>query len=151
MRFKPQTEQEIQAMSLIEAGTYPFEVLEAEDTKSKSGNEMIKVKLRIWDNMGRERMVFDYLLEAMAFKLRHFCDATGLLDKYEAGSLQASDLLSRNGKLELEVEVGKAKPDGSGNYPDKNRVGDYVKSDGAVSKPVAKAGEPDFIDDDLPF
>ena len=151
MRFKPQSEQEIQAMSLIEAGTYPFEVLEAEDTKSKSGNEMIKVKLKLWDNAGRERVVFDYLLEAMSYKLRHFCEATSLLDKYETGDLQASSLIGRGGKLELETELGKAKPDGSGNYPDKNRVADYVKSDGAVSKPVAKAGEPDFIDDDLPF
>ncbi len=151
MNFPPKTEEEIQAMGLIEEGTYPFEVLEAKDSKSKSGNEMIELKLRIWDNLGRERQCFDYLLEAMAFKLRHFCEAVGLLDKYNAGTLLASDCLSRCGKLELVVQPGKQKPDGS-YYQDKNSVKDYVKPEGgAVTASTEAAKDSDFKDDDVPF
>lgn len=150
MNFQPHSEQEIQAMGLIEEGVYPFEVIEAADKKSKSGNDMIELKLKLWDNLGRERQCFDYLLEAMAFKLRHFCEAVGLLDKYEAGSLQASDCLSRSGKLELVIQEGKQNPNG-GTYPNKNSVKDYIKPEGgAVSKPSEEAKD-DGFSDDIPF
>lgn len=149
MRFTPKTEQELQAMALVEPGEYSFQVIEALDQTAKSGNEMIKLKLKIWDNMGRERLIFDYVLEAMAFKLRHFCDATGLTEKYEAGELRASDCPGRAGKLDLSLETGKQKPEG-GYYPDKNSVKDYIKSDGVVAKPV-EAAKDEFQDDTIPF
>lgn len=149
MRFTPKTEQELQAMSLVEPGQYPFEVVEALDQVAKSGNEMIKLKLKIWDNAGRERVIFDYVLEAMAFKLRHFCDATGLTQKYEAGELTASDCPGKSGKLDLALEPGKQKPEG-GYYSDKNSVKDYVKSEGVVAKPVELKDDFD-TSADLPF
>jgi hypothetical protein len=149
MRFTPKTEQELQAMSLVEPGQYSFQVVEAQDQVAKSGNEMIKLKLKIWDNAGRERLIFDYVLEAMAFKLRHFCDATGLTEKYESGELRASDCPGKAGKLELALEQGKQKPEG-GYYPDKNTVKDYIKPEGAVSKP-AEAPKDEFDSQDIPF
>jgi len=150
MRFTPKTEQELQEMALVEPGEYSFQVIEATDQVAKSGNEMIKLKMKIWDNMGRERLIFDYVLEAMAFKLRHFADATGLLDKYEAGELRASDCPGRAGKLELGMEEGKPNPNG-GMYAPKNTVKDYIKSEGAVAKP-ADAPKDSFQDDiDVPF
>jgi len=151
MRFTPKTPEELKTMGLIEEGEYPFEVLEAEEQLSKKGNEMIKLKLKIWDNNGRERTVFDYIMEAMAFKLIHFCDYTGLKDKYEAGSLTADACIGRSGRLHLVVEPGSEKQTG-GKYDDKNSVKDYLDASVPASKPgpVANGIEPGF-DDDLPF
>lgn len=147
MKFQPKSEEEIKSMGLIDEGTYPFEVLEAKESKSKSGNDMIEMKLKIWDHQGRERICFDYLLEAMAYKLRHFCEAANILDKYEAGQLTALDCVGKQGYLELTIQAGKQKPDG-GYYPDKNSVKDYLKE-----KPSAESGAPvdDFEQDSIPF
>ena len=144
MNFNPKTEQEIQSMGLIEEGSYPFEVIESQDRLSKSGNEMIELKLKIWDSLGRERQCFDYLLEAMAFKLRHFCEAVGLLDKYEAGNLQAGDCIGRSGTLELTIQAGKQKPEG-GYYPDKNSVKDYIKKESSTTT------DDTMLNDEVPF
>jgi|SRR6185503_2271199 len=150
MRFTPKTEQEIQTMALVEPGEYSFQVIEALDQVAKSGNEMIKLKMKIWDNMGRERLIFDYVLEAMAFKLRHFCDATGLTEKYESGELRASDCPGRAGKLELGLEESKPNPNG-GMYAPKNMVKDYIKSEGTTAK-LTEAIKDEFDNNaDIPF
>jgi len=69
MKFKHKTEEELQSMFLLHEGTYQFVVTKAEDAMSKSNNEMIKLTLKIMDKAGREHTVYDYLLEAMEFKL----------------------------------------------------------------------------------
>lgn len=145
MKFTPKTEQELQSMSLFEPGIYSFQVVEASDQVAKSGNDMIKLKLKVNDGSGKEKHIFDYVLEAMAFKLRHFCEATGLAEKYESGELKAFDCPGRTGKLELSFEPGKQKPEG-GYYPDKNSVKDYLKADEGDSNPPE-----DQFSDQLPF
>lgn len=141
MRFAPKTEQELQMMSLIEPGTYAFQVINAANETSKSGNDMIKLTLNFWDKDGNPHTVFDYLLEVMAYKLRHFCDATGLIDKYERGEIHPSDCIGKEGYLELVVQEGKIKDNGD-RYPSRNSVKDYVK------KSSNKTNE--FFDDDIP-
>lgn len=148
MKFQPKSEQELQAMNLIDPGTYQFEVVTATDKISKKGNEMIEVQLKIWDINGHEHIVYDYLLESMAYKLKHFADVCGLGDKYLAGELGSLDCVGRGGKVELIIQDGQPKPDG-GLYPAKNAVKDYVLKGSGNTKP-AVIDEP-FVDDDLPF
>ena len=62
-----------------------------------------------------------------AFKLRHFCVATGLIDKYEAGDITAHDLDGREGFVQIKIEPAK------GDFAAKNVVKDY-------GRPEAKAG-----------
>lgn len=151
MKFKPQSEQELQSMSLIDPGLYSFEVAEAQDKLSKKGSEMIELKLKVWDSNGVERVVFDYLLEAMSYKLRHFAECAGILDKYEAGQLIAADCLNRRGKVELIIQEGKPKPEG-GYYDNKNSVKDYVKIEGKTVNMAHASKESDFQDDlEIPF
>ena len=118
--FKPKTEKEIEEEMIFPAGDYDFDVLTAEDTVSKSsGNSMIKIKLGVY--VGSQiRRIDDYLLPAMSAKLRHFCDTTGLLSKYEAGTLEAADCLGRAGRVKIAVDPAKEA------YPAKNVVKDYV-------------------------
>jgi hypothetical protein len=103
MKFQPKSADDIKRESLIEPGEYDFEVLSAEDKVSKSGNEMIAVKLAVYVD-GKARHAKDWLMEKMAFKLRHFCEATGLLAKYEAGDFTAADCQGRAGKVRIVIQ-----------------------------------------------
>jgi len=121
MEFQPKSEDEVKRGKLLEAGIYDFEVLQAEPGQSKSGNEMIKLKIGVYGSTS-DRIslhVYDYLLAAFEAKLRHFCDSVGLLGKYEQGSLCAEDCKGRSGQVKLIIEE-------AGQYPAKNAVRDYV-------------------------
>ena len=134
------TEEEAKRGKLREPGTYPFNVATAEDTQSRAGNDMIKVKLEVFDKDGGSFFIYDYLLEAMAFKLRHFAKGTGLLAEYEAGELNAGMMVGKSGGVTLEIE------DAQGDYPAKNVVRDYqVPVEPQGVKPgheVVKAAKP---------
>ena len=150
MRFQPKTDEEIQSMSLIPEGRYQFQVSDATNEISKtSGNEMIKLKLIVWDQEAHERIVFDYLLESMAHKLKHFCQAVGLIDDYESGILDNMKCIGKSGTLDLIIQKGKINPSG-GVYPDKNVVKDYVVVDKVPEDAKTMKADP-TVNDDLPF
>ena len=139
MKFQPKTEHEIKMASLREPGVYDFTVNDASDEISKKGADMIKVTLGVFDANGHEFTLTDYLMEAMAFKLRHFSYAAGLGDAYEAGTLLASNMIGKSGKVKIVI-----KEDKTGAYPPKNEVKDYVVPDekaGAQQDPMRKLEE----------
>jgi Protein of unknown function (DUF669) len=119
MRLTPKTEEEIQEAGLMPEGCYDFEVIHAEEGTSKKGNEMIIIELAVFDATGRRREIKDYLMEAMAFKLRHFCETAGIIDDYNAGILDADNLTGKTGKVTIGKEPAK------GNFRAKNTVVDY--------------------------
>lgn len=165
MNFSAKTEKQLQSELLIPAGVYPFTVTTAENKKSKAGNDMIELELRVFMPDGRERGLRDWLMEKMAFKLFHFCAYTGLATKYEAGTLEAGDCVGRSGFAKIIVQADK-----QGQYPDRNSVADYARSaDGkmpagggiAATKPqpteaqlanqAEPAGAAEGADEDVPF
>lgn len=151
MRFQAKSDEELQAMLLCHPGTYPFEVLEAKERLSQKGNEMIELKLKYWDSDGRERMVFDYLLESMAYKLKHFCSSTGLLADYESGLLTDDKCKGKSGYVEIEVQEPRPKGDGTF-YPPRNAVKDYVPKDAAKNVVTPeKVIDKMELNDDIPF
>jgi hypothetical protein len=131
MRFSPKTDNEIAAANLLPNGDYSYEVMSAEEATSRAGNEMLKLKLRIFVGES-ERHVYDYLLEAMAGKLKHFCDSHGLTEKYQRGALTARDCEGLSGECSIGL-----KHDKSGQYPDQNTVLDYIIH--ADCKPIIRA------------
>ncbi|HKZ81271.1 MAG TPA: hypothetical protein VJ124_23580 [Pyrinomonadaceae bacterium] len=161
MNFKPKTEKELSEARMLPSGTWPFEVIEASDTKSKRGHEMIKIKLNIFAG-DRQGHVFDYLSAAfMEHRLRHYCYSVGLGAAYEAGTLTARQCLGRQGYAKIGFEDGK---DG---YSDKNVVEDYevpaseeppappteplvIESEGVPVDPVGKALAEPVTDDQMP-
>lgn len=152
--FAPKNDEEIHAIQnqgLLPEGVYPFQVKAVEQLVSKTGNSMLKIRLSVLEKDGSSRTIFDYLVatDQMIFKLKHFCEAIGLEDKYSKGCFEPQDCLERSGSAFISVQKGSAKPDGSGNYPDKNQVKDYVKAN-EVAKPKAAAVDKDF-DDDIKF
>src|SRR5688572_7178309 len=118
MRFQPKQEHELR--DLLPKGIYTAEVIDAEDKVSKSGNDMIKISLRVYHDAGKV-LLDDYLLEAIAYKLRHFCVACGILDIYERGELTAADCKGHTVQVKLTI-----KSDDTGQYHDQNSVSDYV-------------------------
>lgn len=149
--FTPATEEELKREKLLPEGIYPFDVVSSEHLMSKSGNNMIKINLKIWDDSGNTYFIWDYLLEnIMKFKLKHFCDSVRLADKYLLGRISADDCLGRSGYVEIIIDKEKPNPNG-GMYPAKNVVKDYVFNK-PEPKPINTASIlDDFKDDDVPF
>jgi hypothetical protein len=146
---KPLSKEQLKQGDLIEPGIYDFEVIDAEEAISKSGNEMLKLKLKVWDSNGRERILFDYLLESLEWKIGHFAECTGLFDKYQEGVLSANDCIGKSGQCKVYIQVSK-----DPQYGDKNSIADYMLTDeqsAAKVKRKAEAASVDFVDDQLPF
>lgn len=146
MRFQPMTEEAAQEAGLMEKGRYAFEVADAEDKTSSNGNDMIALKLHVLDGAGNARIVFDYLVEAMAFKLRHAAYACGLGDEYESGTLSAASFRGCAGECDISIQKAK------GAYGPKNAVADYVLKEATVQA-ASKAQAPIAadLDDEIPF
>ncbi len=146
MKFTPKTEEDLKRETLLEAGTYDFEVMSAEEAVSKSGNDMIALKLRIFSDRG-ERSVRDWLMPSMGFKLKHFADTTGMKAAYDAGTFNAEDCKGRTGRVILRIQD-------SEQYGPQNSVKDYEKNKAPAESPVVVAPAkkiPAPSDETIPF
>jgi hypothetical protein len=146
MNFTPRTEQELKEINLLPDGKYHYEVIDAmDDVSKKSGNEMIKLILRIYDKQDKAHTVYDYLLSAMEFKLLHFCEANDLQSKYQSGSLTAEDCISKKGIVEIYMQ------EASGSYGPKNSVRDYIVNADVLVESSVNQTKDEFFSDDVPF
>lgn len=148
--FQPLTDEELDAINIVDEGVYNFEVVKSTKKVSKSGNNMAELELRFWDKEGVVKFVYDYLVfSTIALnirKVKHFCDSVGLVEEYKQGNIP-EELTNRSGKLLLGIQEERPNPSG-GVYPKKNTVVDYVLCDkGAVKHP----GADDGFNDELPF
>lgn len=126
MQFNSRSREELARESLAPPGEYDFEIISAEETTSKKGNEMIKLKLRVFVENG-EIHVYDYLVAGMEYKLANFCDAIGRSDDYDDGEINADNLVGCAGKLKLVIEEAqKDKDTGEVKWPAKNAVKTYI-------------------------
>jgi hypothetical protein len=145
MRFAPKSQKQIDEDRLLPEAEYPFQVSGGEDKVSKSGNEMIKLTVRVFKPDGNFILVDDYLLESIAYKLRHAAEACDLTPAYESGQLAGEMFIGKTGSLKLKIQKDK-----NAVYPDKNVIGDYVVPKAGVAKaPLPK--KDDFISDEIPF
>lgn len=144
-------EQEFQEKKLIPEGIYRFRVIDAFESVSNSGNEMITIINDIYIDENRKVSRKDFLLEKMPKKLKHFCDIAGLQEKYEKGTLSAEDCIGKEGWLEIVIDPPKPKPEG-GMYSAKNSVNDYCPPPPGARMPVQKAMKSNSqFSDDIPF
>ncbi len=156
MKYTPKSEAELEKekqdainSSLLPNGEYDFEVLQSSDKPSNAGADMITLKLNVFDSNGEGRIIFDYLTEAMGWKIRHAADACGLIGSYEAGTLCASNFDFATGKVKIKTQKGNKE------YPNpKNVVEDYVKRNSAapaVANVSAQATVNVLNNDEIPF
>ena len=123
---QPKSEAQIITDGLIPARSIcDIEVIEATDSTSKSsGNDMIVLKLKVFHD-GKTKVLTDYITfgqsNAEEFKQRRACDTFGILNAYNSGKLFASDFEGKSGQAKISVQTDK-----TGNYPDKNAIGEYL-------------------------
>ncbi len=145
MNFTPKTVEEIETekrefatQSLLPKGWYDFEVMEAEDTKSKkSGKDMIKLKLRVFNPNGGEKHVYDYLIETAPTHLFDFCESVGLENDYHAGTLTAQDCIGKSAKVKIAID------DKDENYEPKNVAKNYGSAQAQTEGPATATEEVD--------
>lgn len=151
MKFTPKTAEEIEtekrdfaASSLLPKGWYDFEVMEAHDAVSKkSGKDMIKLKLRVFNPSGGEKHVYDYLIETAPTHLFDFCESVGLENLYHSGTLTAADCGGRAAKVQLVID------DKDKNYAPKNVAKNYASARAMV--PTGASEPEDDDSDSIPF
>lgn len=159
MRFTPKSEAELDAEAAKRGawapGVYDAEIFTATEAVSAKGNDMIAMVVNVFHpDDGGQKQVKDWLLEAMAYKLRHCCCAAGLTDAYEAGTLEAWQLEGKPVKVKLGTEAYKTDDGRAGT---KNKIVDYVvSSDAAHVRPAApraaaKSAPSDPFGEDIPF
>jgi hypothetical protein len=152
-KFPSKTDQQLEDIKnrgLLPDGVYPFRVKSASLGQSNAGNEMISLVIGVVFE-GEERNIKDWLvsMDTMIYKIKHFCEAVGLEDKYLAGEFGLDDCSHKTGYVRLGIQKGKPRDDG-GMFPDKNSVADYVKPS-EVPEGTAKVGIDPTFNDDIPF
>ena len=148
MDYETKTDEELEREGLAPDGTYPFEVLEAEEQTSKAGDPMVMLKLRCFMEDGTPRTVFDYISpEWFHHKFKHFFATVGMADRYADREWVAAAFVGKAGTCKLGTEDGTAK------YPAKNVINDYIEGDTpkAAAIHTAGTGGAGDGDDDLPF
>lgn len=162
MRAKRYSEAELKEMALIADGVYQFEVMEVHDVDKygvklcdKDGNDMSKLKLKIWDKNGRERVVFTNLFSdgRMAFRTRHFADSIGMIEEYENDDFDTSDTLCRTGWCQIITRKGGIKnKETNEKWDDSNDVKDFIKlAEQSVYANKAAPVANEFFNDEIPF
>lgn len=152
MRVTPKTDEQYEAEQAERAAQYKpwpagsivdYEILHADDTTSKSGKDMIKVDVRLFNAEGKTKDLTDYIGEWNDYKLKRINP-----ERYEAGLVEAFDLIGKTGKAKLGIQIGGLKDDGT-RYADKNDIKEYLKRDEPVQKSI-KASSPE-LNDEIPF
>lgn len=139
MRITPKTDEQHaaeEAERLAQFKPWPkgticdYEILHADEKESKAGNPMIVADVRVFNAEGKSKDLTDYIGEWNEFKLKRINP-----ERYEAGQVDAIDLIGKTGKCKLGIQVGGLKDDGT-RYADKNTIQEFLKHDGPVQKSI---------------
>lgn len=145
MKYTAHTDEELNRLNLLVPGIHDFEVVETDDQPSSKGNDMVTLKLHVFEEDGTPRIVFDYLGDFMPHKFKHAADACGLLAEYMDGSITHASFLGKTGKLEIVTSPAK------GQYLERSSVKDYVKRESQDESPAPKPKAAPDLDDEIPF
>lgn len=143
MKYQPLTKEELAAQrGTLKPGLCEFQVVDAQDQISKSGNDMVKLSLRVWDSEGKEGQIFDYLVASASWKIASFFESIGNPQAYESGEIDTVVVVGAAGKAKLEIEKDPT-------YGDKAKIKAYLKPQ---EKKEVKDADTIRQDDDLiPF
>jgi len=101
------TATEMGPVDYLPAGTYEARVAWAEEKISKSGNDMLEVKLRVFGDGGQTCTVREFLLannNAFKWKVDSFAVAIGLCERGGKYELDASKIIGLPLAVKLSVE-----------------------------------------------
>ena len=144
MKFRPQTEEEAASAERrpLPAGIYDAEVLEVVETRSKAGNDMLKIKLGVFRPQGGHDWIYDYITDT-SYRLGQLMSACGLSDQYQKGEVHPDELEGKSFKVTLKVDPAR------GEYSERNSVGRYGTATPKPTTPTVVASTE--ADDDFVF
>lgn len=144
LNYTPLSKEQDKLRNVFPAGKYPFTVKGVEEKYCKNKiNKMLVVELSVINPENKHLTVTDWIMldiEGMEWKLRHFCDATGLIDKYDSKTLSIKDIENKFGIVKLTI----GEYDRNGETVKVNRVADYLVKDAAIA-------DKDLFNDALSF
>jgi hypothetical protein len=130
----------------VEPGEYTVEVVNAEETVSQKGSDMIELKLRVHPSGAT---MFDHLvfMESAFWKIDSFRAATGeSVTPDEEVDIHADDLIGRTGRARLIIEEFNGRK--------RNKIAAWLPPKPAAPPPAAvaaTAGTKPKDDDNIPF
>ena len=142
MKFRPQTEEEAASAERrpLPAGIYDAEVLEVVETRSKAGNDMLKIKLGVFRPQGGQDWIYDYITDT-SYRLGQLMTACGLSEQYLKGEVHPDELEGKSFKVTLKIDPAR------GEYSERNSVGRYgtATPKPAAPSPASTEAEDDFV------
>lgn len=152
LMFTPNTEQQpMNPFTPLPEGQYKFKVMEAVEKISGNGNQYISLTLKIYTDNGKERKVWDKLVNhpKSLFKIKHFCESTRLDQLYNTGSVSADDCLDREGECWLTIDKDDVNRNAIKYYIASNKdAHKKIESMKALYEPAKSTPE---LNDDIPF
>lgn len=127
---------------ILPKGDHPFEITEQKFMTSKSGNQMVMLKHKIFDDEGRAYTATKFIpfIKSMSWLLKHFWESVGHPEKYN-GKMHEDECVGMAGILRSDIEKDQ-------NGYDRIKIVDYL----TANKKASEAKKDDkFIDDDVPF
>ena len=139
-------------------GDYPATVENAEESKSKAGNDMIKFTLKAYDDPNeRTQLLFDYVVKGKSeWKLKELAESAGLLLQFESGKFDPHDYMGTSVYVHIVTEDSEqyGKRNKIKYYVDKHAMGATVKEDfdsGSISVTDIEPVNDSPYDKDIPF
>lgn len=121
MKFDANAPREYPARPLIpDKSECEFEVMTAEETESKGGKLMMKLKLCV-HHEGEQHHIFDHITADTNWKFKQLCLSLGLFASAEAGNIEPHDCVGRFGRLKVGVRPAE------GEWQAKNQVKTYLE------------------------
>ena len=123
----------------VEPGEYTVEVINAEETTSQKGSDMIELKLRVQPSGA---VIFDHLVftESAFWKIDAFRAATGeTVTPDQDVEIRADDFIGRTGRARLTVEEFNGRK--------RNKIAAWLPPKATQSADI----KPKTNDDDVPF
>ena len=153
VKSREELEREKEAkMGLVPEGIYTLTIEEAKDDISKkSGNPMLVItfSVSLLNSLDQEvkYQIREYITPNQQYRLMNLCEALGMMEQYNSGSLPS--YLLQGKVVQARVIVQK---DPNGQYKDSNRIGSYIPNipqDAPKLPKIAPAAA--VLDDECPF
>jgi hypothetical protein len=169
MSYKPLNKQQANEMSkppLIPDGIYPFELIEYNHTdkygqvlKDRNNENMTRIKVKIWDSEGKERIVFTNLYwgenNKMSYRTRYFAESLKKIELYESGGMYDKfvECLNHSGLCEIYTQKERPKNDGTGGVWDaKNDIRNFIEKETHIQEENKNnPSKEEFFDDMILF
>ena len=138
MKFTPlQEDKKVYEDTIVPEDMYEFEITHAEEKISKAGNPYLYTRLELvnWNPL---KIVHCNL---MGFRLKNFCEVTGLTTLYETGEVFVYDVIGKRACARIKITEDPK-------YGRKNEVAYFKMTPVIVKKVVDNLPEPN---DEIPF